>query len=247
LFDIIYKLTDDFESVKLATYWTIQDFEKDGCCYLELRSTPRDDLSTGMTKEIYVQALLEGIKLANQELSKLTTRIILSMDRRKTLVENFKILKLAKKYMSEGVVGLDVCGDPTKGNPQEIVQLIHEAKLNGLPITLHLAEIKEQESENEILLQAHPDRIGHGTFLNHDSKPHKNIPLEICMTSNIFCKTVGSYASHHFQNFHVAGHPCIICVSLFFLCSDSEGALSYQFEMVDGRQGYFQLFSFRRV
>jgi adenosine deaminase len=218
LFGIIYKLTDDFESVKLATYWTIKEFENDGCCYLELRSTPRDVPTTGMTKERYVEALLEGMTFANQSLSKITTRIILSMDRRKNLKENLDILKLAKKYMPNGVVGLDICGDPNQGNAKELAQLIQEAKSIGIPITVHLAEIKEQGSENDILLQAHPTRIGHGTFLlDNEFKTQvfsKNIPLEICMSSNVFCKTVDSYASHHFQDFHVDGHPCILCVSL---------------------------------
>lgn len=39
--------------------------------------------------------------------------------------------------------------------------------------------------------------------------------LELCLTSNIKCRTVPSYASHQFKYFHEAGHPITIGVSIW--------------------------------
>lgn len=42
----------------------IHEFSTDGVQYLELRSTPRGNSSTGMTKRSYVAAVLQGVFLA---------------------------------------------------------------------------------------------------------------------------------------------------------------------------------------
>jgi adenosine deaminase len=47
LFRFIYQLTDDEESVRIATRSVVQEFAKDGVKYLELRTTPRKDQETG--------------------------------------------------------------------------------------------------------------------------------------------------------------------------------------------------------
>jgi hypothetical protein len=48
LFRFIYQLTDDEESVKIATKNIIDEFANDGVRYLELRTTPRKNEETGM-------------------------------------------------------------------------------------------------------------------------------------------------------------------------------------------------------
>ena len=216
MFKIIYQLTNDSESVASAIQWTIEEFAADGCAYLELRSTPRSDPETGMTKDGYVAALLNGIHRASQTCPGITVKIILSMDRRHTFEESMKTVALAKKYASQGVVGLDICGDPMAGETRDLEALIVAAKERQIPITVHLAEMENRQEETETLLMAHPDRIGHGTFLTHGSKEElmtRTIPLEICMSSNVFCKTVADYSEHHFKDYMVDDHPCILCVS----------------------------------
>lgn len=38
--------------------------------------------------------------------------------------------------------------------------------------------------------------------------------LELCLTSNVKCKTVPSYISHQFKYLYEAGHPITIGVSM---------------------------------
>ncbi|KAL1387933.1 hypothetical protein HDK64DRAFT_272412 [Phyllosticta capitalensis] len=44
------------------------------------------------------------------------TGLILSVDRRNTLVEAEEVISLALKFRSKGVLGVDLCGDPAKGD-----------------------------------------------------------------------------------------------------------------------------------
>ncbi|TPX30250.1 hypothetical protein SeMB42_g07946 [Synchytrium endobioticum] len=78
LFTLIYQLTDDVESVTIATEKVIEDFAKDNVVYLELRSTPR--ATAGMSRKDYVEAMTQGIKKC-QHLN-IIVRIILTLDRR---------------------------------------------------------------------------------------------------------------------------------------------------------------------
>ena len=49
IFNFVYQLIDDEESIGYVTESVIRDFKKDGVHYLELRTTPRSD-KNGITK-----------------------------------------------------------------------------------------------------------------------------------------------------------------------------------------------------
>ena len=40
------------------------------------------------------------------------------------------------------------------------------------------------------------------------------IPLEICLTSNVKCKTAKSYQDHHVKHLLAANHPFVICTDV---------------------------------
>ena len=66
------------------------------------------------------------------------------------------------------------------------------------------------------MLTIPPDRLGHATHLDSESKDiilSENIPIEICMTSNVLCNTVKSYQEHHIRDLLFTDHTCCICVS----------------------------------
>ena len=211
LFDQIYSLVNDSESIQLATLWTIQEFYQDGCVYLELRSTPRS--YPNLSKEDYIQSVLKGISSAKEVCPGIHVSFIATMDRASPYQDNVETLTLAQRYKESGIVGVDIAGNPTKGNLKELVSLIQKAKEYGFYTTVHLGEVKGSEEENEMILSLEPDRIGHGTFLDHSSKWHTTypIPLEICLSSNVFCQTVSSFKDHHFKDYAMDDHPCILC------------------------------------
>jgi adenosine deaminase len=74
--------------------------------------------------------------------------------------------------------------------------------------------IEANISEHASMLTIPPDRLGHATHLDSVSKDiiySKNIPIEMCMTSNVLCNTVKSYHEHHIRDFLFMGHTCCIC------------------------------------
>ncbi|KAI2573844.1 adenosine deaminase like [Homo sapiens] len=196
MFQTIHQLTSSPEDILMVTKDVIKEFADDGVKYLELRSTPRRENATGMTKKTYVESILEGIKQSKQENLDIDVRYLIAVDRRGGPLVAKETVKLAEEFFlsTEGtVLGLDLSGDPT---------------------------IPNQKKETQILLDLLPDRIGHGTFLNSgeggsldlvDFVRQHRIPLELCLTSNVKSQTVPSYDQHHFGFWYSIAHPSVIC------------------------------------
>lgn len=60
LFTIAHELTSVPESLAMATDMTLQEFEEDGCCYIELRSTPRQ--TPHMTHRQYIETIVQTMR-----------------------------------------------------------------------------------------------------------------------------------------------------------------------------------------
>lgn len=223
MFQVIHQLTTNAEDILMVTKDVIKEFADDGVKYLELRSTPRGENATGMTKRTYVESILEGIKQCKQENLDIDVRYLMAIDRRGGPRAAKETVELAKEFfLSAGdtVLGLDLSGDPTVGQAEDFLEPLLEAKKAGLKLALHLAEIPDNKKETQMLLDLLPDRIGHGTFLNSsvggsldqlDFVRQHRIPLELCLTSNIKSQTVPSYKQHHFGFWYSIAHPSVIC------------------------------------
>lgn len=66
-----------------------------------------------MTKESYVGIVLSVIQKFSYSEYGIIVKLILSIDRRNTLEEAMETVNLAIKYKNRGVVGVDLCGDPS--------------------------------------------------------------------------------------------------------------------------------------
>ncbi|SAM05052.1 hypothetical protein [Absidia glauca] len=220
LFKFIYQLTDDEASVTFATQKVIEEFAADGVRYLELRTTPRANADKGMTKHSYLQAVIQAIE--QQQQANMKTRLIISIDRRNTLEEAQETVDLALHFQqcSNVVVGVDLCGDVMKGSFLALKPAFERARQQGgFKLTLHFNEVAENIPEAPELLSIRPDRLGHATLLDDYSRTtvyQQAIPVEICMTSNVFSKTVATYEDHHVKQLLEEDHP-------FILCTDDKG------------------------
>ncbi|KAL6709184.1 hypothetical protein ACN47E_002000 [Coniothyrium glycines] len=201
----IYKLCNDLPSIEYSTKAVLQDFQSDGVVYLELRTTPRAMPQTGVTKDSYVSTIL-NILNAHDNVAENTLKafLILSIDRRNTAAEADEVIDLAIKHQSAGVVGVDLCGDPAKGDVSIFANAFARAKAAGLKVTLHFAETDASASDLELqtLLSWRPDRLGHVIHVNDKFREiieQENIGVELCLSCNVHAKMItGTYSDHHF-------------------------------------------------
>ncbi|KAM3084498.1 hypothetical protein ACMFMF_001854 [Clarireedia jacksonii] len=213
----IYALCNDLTSLIYTTNSVLEDFAADGVVYLELRTTPRAIPSAGITKEVYLQTILSCIRDFNNSNSSMKTYLILSIDRRNDPETAMGVVDLAEKYRNQGVVGIDLCGDPTVGDISIFGPAFKKARGLGLKITIHFGEVPQPPTPTELrtLLSYEPDRIGHVINVPEDLRPEiesKKIGLELCLSCNVHAKMItGTYGDHHFGWWRGKGCPIILC------------------------------------
>lgn len=60
VFSIAHSLTSTPATLAMATKLTLQEFQDDGCCYIELRSTPKD--TPYMDKRQYIDTIIQAMQ-----------------------------------------------------------------------------------------------------------------------------------------------------------------------------------------
>ncbi|KAF8651819.1 hypothetical protein AX14_008456 [Amanita brunnescens Koide BX004] len=215
LFPAIYALTATRAALGYATRAVLSEFldgDSPQCTYLELRSTPK--ATEEMTREEYLRTVLDEVERYPKE----RAAFIVSLDRRMSLEVMKECVEAAVKLKQEErrVVGIDLCGDPRAGDVDTFEPIFEQVRNAGLGITLHIAEvIDNSDAETLKLLSYKPQRLGHATFLTkeHQRIVHDNqICIEICLSSNLQCKTVPTLDEHHIRHYIHHGHPIAICV-----------------------------------
>jgi adenosine deaminase len=189
--------------------------------YLELRTTPRSIPQNGITNEIYVRTILECIaEHQRRPYARLRTKLILSVDRRWTAEQAEEVVEIAIKYRSKGVVAVDLCGDPSKGDVSIFSSAFAKAKAAGLRITLHFAEAPASASDKElsVLLDMKPDRVGHVIHVKDEHRTkivQQGIGVELCLSCNVHAKMItGDFPDHHFGWWRTSGAGVALCVCL---------------------------------
>ena len=149
--------------------------------------------------------------------------LIVALDRgNTTLTEAMDTIDLAIENKARGVVGVDLCGNPTQGDVAIYRDAFVRAKDHGLGITLHFAETSSSGLKNELetLLSFQPDRLGHVIHVPDDVKKEisrRKLGLELCMSCNVHAKlTAGGFLDHHFGYWRHQDCPIALCVSSSF-------------------------------
>lgn len=146
--------------------------------------------------------------------------LILALDRgNTTATEAQEIIDLAISNKPRGVVGVDLCGNPTQGDVTMYRDAFAKAKAHGLGLTLHFAETPASGVRDElaVLLSFQPDRLGHVIHVPDDVKAEivkRGLGLELCMSCNVHAKLInGGFLDHHFGSWRHEDCPIALCVS----------------------------------
>jgi adenosine deaminase len=208
--------------------------------YLELRTTPREVRNehgeVTISKEEYVLIVLKAIEefKQQQQHTKMSVYLILSIDRgRDTAASAEEVVDIAIKHRNHNhdsnnpqpspvIVGIDLCGNPTKGNVSIYRTAFNKARAAGLKTTLHFAETiystSNSSEELETLLSFSPDRLGHVIHVPDPIKQKiaaRKIALELCLSCNVHAKLIqGGIEDHHFGYWwNETECAVILCVS----------------------------------
>lgn len=122
-----------------------------------------------------------------------------------------EVARLASKYVGDGAVSFGIGGDEIAGPAHLFRDAYRYAKDAGLRLTAHAGETAGPESVREAL-EIGAERIGHGIHSIEDADLvrrlcQEQIPLEVCITSNVLTGAVKSLAAHPVRRLFDAGVP----------------------------------------
>ncbi|EGT59644.1 hypothetical protein CAEBREN_30048 [Caenorhabditis brenneri] len=159
-----------------------------------------------------------AVKEAQLEHPQIKVFLVISFDRSLVYEEANELLHLIGKFQLETnvIVGVELGGNPKLSGIHLLSIFQLARRFHGLGVTLHLAELESQTDDVLDYLMMLPDRVGHGTFLHTNPKfvemmSFYKIPLEICLSSNVYSKTVPSIHDSHFKYWKTKGVPLSIC------------------------------------
>lgn len=120
-----------------------------------------------------------------------------------------QVFELAVRYQDRNVVGVGIGGDEVKAPPELFRSVYGYAEDNGLRLTAHAGETGPPESIWGAL-NLHAERIGHGFTAAQDADlveelAYRQIPVEICLTSNLRTGVCRAIAEHPVKSYFDQG------------------------------------------
>ena len=182
--------------------------------YLEVRYGPILHTEEGLTLDAVDDAVLAGLREAEQDFG-IRTGVIVCGLRDRFESASLAQAELAVRHRDRGVVGFDLAGGE-RGNPADMHgSAFYHARKHLLNITVHAGESFGPASIRQALFKCGAHRIGHGVTLGQDPDllryfVDRQIPLEVCPTSNVQTQVVASYEAHPVAEYVRAGVPVTI-------------------------------------
>jgi adenosine deaminase/aminodeoxyfutalosine deaminase len=146
--------------------------------------------------------------------SPVEVRWILDAVRQFSVEQAQQVAEMAAERMDRGVVAFGLGGSEERGPAECFMEVFAFAKSAGLRLVAHAGESTGQESV-WAALKLGAERIGHGIAAARDAElmrqlREQDIPLEICLTSNMVTGVVKSLDEHPLRRLYDAGVPIVL-------------------------------------
>ena len=208
---------DDLSSF-LALYYeccgvllTVHDFSDLMFAYLERASRagvlhaevffdPQTHISRGVSVDVVIDGLLDGIHRAKAAGLPITAGLIMCFLRDRPVYEAHSLLR-AVAHRSADIVGVGLNSAEVGYPPKLFAEVFAEAKRMGLRLVAHAGEEGPPDYVLEALDVLHVERVDHGNRSLESPElverlRRERIPLTVCPFSNVRLKGVDSLEAH---------------------------------------------------
>ncbi len=201
-FDFINSFIKTKEDLDFVSYALGKELEKENVIYAEVRFAPIDYVSEEVSSDDVIESVLSGLAKCHVK-----TNLILCMRRGADINYNAQVIELAKRYLNNGVVAVDLVGDEEHYAFKDYQSLFGKCKSLGIPVTIHSGEVTERDIKDVI---PYTKRIGHGIKIQNNEELTKlvkdnNILLEVCPNSNLDTNNASDYSHHPIKKIYDMG------------------------------------------
>lgn len=198
------------EDIELLAREFLEEQARQNIRYTEVTFTPYNQFfNNGLGFDEQLEAVNRARTWAEQALG-VRMAVIMDIPRAIPPAEGDRIAGWAERGYGNGIIALGL-GGPEIGNPPEkYTHAFARMRAAGIPCILHAGETEGPKSIWSALQVADSKRIGHGVRAIEDESlvaflRERQIPLEVCPSSNICLKVFPSLAEHSLPRLMDAG------------------------------------------
>ncbi|MBQ9207095.1 MAG: adenosine deaminase [Treponema sp.] len=194
----LYDSPADFDYV----FADLRDYlVRNGIVYAEVFVAPSAFIKKGFAFSELVEIFHRNIEKIKKETG-ITVRLLVDVSRTFGAENAEQNLQLVLENRSSDIIGIGLGGSEIKGPANLFGDVFKKARDNGLATVAHAGEDVGPESVWDTIDILHASRIGHGISSVQDERlmqtlAERKIPLEICITSNVFTKRYVKQISSH--------------------------------------------------
>jgi adenosine deaminase len=235
-------------AIERVAYESVVDLAADGVVYAEIRFAPTLGTSGGLSRRQVVDAALAGFRSGERETG---LEVGLILDGMRDDADSLEVARLAVEMEPRGVVGFDLAG-PERGFPADdhlpACRYVREASMS---LTIHAGEADGPDSIWRALQRCGAHRIGHGIHIVDDClvedgeivslgrlasyvRDHQ-VPLEVCVTSNLQTGDYADPGDHPVGALHRAGFVITLSTDNRLM---SRTSMSQEFALVVEHHGF---------
>lgn len=196
----------DFEE---SAYRTLKELSRQNVIYAEAFFSPWDFLPNGLHVDEIAEATISGVKRAERECP-IKCRLIADIVRNYGSENAEERVRQVARYIGEGVIGIGLGGNERDFPPGPFRPAFRLARDIGFRTTAHAGEASGARSVWDTVQELKVERIGHGVRAVEDDRlleflRTNQIPLEVCITSNLRTGVFRSLEDHPFDRMFKEG------------------------------------------
>ncbi len=196
----------DFEDI---AYQVLRNLSEQNVKYIEAFYSPGDYAHKGLTVQGITEYLIKGKERARRDFG-IRSELIVDIVRGDGVDVGMQRLDETEHYLGKGLIGIGLGGSEHKFPADPYAPVYKEARRRGFRLTAHAGEAAGPPSIWAAIRKLGCERIGHGARAHEDPKliaylKEKQIPLELCVVSNIRTKVFESFESHPIRQYYDRG------------------------------------------
>jgi aminodeoxyfutalosine deaminase len=210
----VVDLIRDPEDVWILTHEVARELARQQVRYAELTITPYSHVRRGIPAPAFCEAIEDARKRAEADFG-IALRWCFDIPGEAGLDAAEETLRIALDERPDGLISFGL-GGPEIGVPRpQFKPYFDQARAAGLRSVPHAGETTGPQTVWDALRDLGAERIGHGISAAQDPEllaylAERQIPLEVCPTSNVRTRAVASLDEHPLPRLVAAGVPVSI-------------------------------------